>query len=170
MRVLHYYSYALSVAGVSHPDIAQFQATVTAALPSYIDTLDDLTILFNTQSSESTTQGNLKSVTFEKTPIPISSYLVAFAIGDFDYLEQMSNGIRYRVYCSPGKEEYGKFALNVTVSLIEYWEDLFDVPYPFSKLDQIAVPKIVEDGMENMGSSPQTSLHSSASLSPLSHS
>lgn len=34
---------------------------------------------------------------------------------------------------------------------MNYWQDLWDFKYPFPKLDQISVPRIVQDGMENIG-------------------
>ena len=34
---------------------------------------------------------------------------------------------------------------------MNYWSDLWNFDYPFPKLDQISVPRIVQDGMENIG-------------------
>jgi hypothetical protein len=34
---------------------------------------------------------------------------------------------------------------------MDYWADLWGISYPFPKLDQISVPRIVKDGMENIG-------------------
>jgi puromycin-sensitive aminopeptidase len=56
----------------------------------------------------------LKKVTFARTPI-MSSYLLAFIVGEFDFVEETdSNGVRVRVYTPVGKAEDGKFALNVS--------------------------------------------------------
>ena len=60
----------------------------------------------------------LKVVSFEKTPI-MSTYLVAFVIGDFEHIEgKSSDGIRLRVFTPLGKTEQGKFALEVTCSIV----------------------------------------------------
>lgn len=56
---------------------------------------------------------SLVEVKFASTPI-MSTYLVAFVIGEYDYVEsQSSDGITVRVYTPVGKAEQGKFALEV---------------------------------------------------------
>ena len=58
-------------------------------------------------------EGNLKCVTFARTPI-MSTYLLAFIVGEFDYVEQKdANGVLVRVYTPVGKREQGRFALDV---------------------------------------------------------
>lgn len=57
---------------------------------------------------------NLVEVKFATTPI-MSTYLVAFVIGEYDFVEgQSSDGITVRVYTPVGKAEQGKFALEVS--------------------------------------------------------
>ena len=59
-------------------------------------------------------EGDLKRVTFAQTPI-MSSYLLAFIVGEFDYVEATDeNGVLVRVYTPVGKAEQGKFALDVS--------------------------------------------------------
>lgn len=66
------------------------------------------------KEEDSEEDDSLKVVSFEKTPI-MSTYLVAFVIGDFDYIEgKSSDGIRLRVFTPLGKTEQGKFALEVS--------------------------------------------------------
>jgi puromycin-sensitive aminopeptidase len=44
----------------------------------------------------------------------MSTYLVAFVIGEYDYIENKDhNGILIRVYTPLGKKELGRFALEV---------------------------------------------------------
>lgn len=53
-------------------------------------------------------------VKFGTTPI-MSTYLVAFVIGEYDFVEsQSSDGVTVRVYTPVGKAEQGKFALEVS--------------------------------------------------------
>ena len=55
----------------------------------------------------------LVEVKFATTPI-MSTYLVAFVIGEYDFVEgQSSDGVLVRVYTPLGKAEQGKFALEV---------------------------------------------------------
>lgn len=66
---------------------------------------------------------NLVEVKFATTPT-MSTYLVAFVIGEYDYVEsQSSDGITVRVYTPVGKAEQGKFALEVRTLLQHF--DIF---------------------------------------------
>jgi aminopeptidase N len=45
----------------------------------------------------------------------MSTYLVAFVIGEYDFIEERDrNGVLIRVYTPLGKTEQGKFALEVS--------------------------------------------------------
>lgn len=58
-------------------------------------------------------KGGLKRVTFARTPV-MSSYLLAFVVGEFDYVEKYdTNGVLVRVYTLTGKSNLGQFALEV---------------------------------------------------------
>lgn len=80
---------------------------------------------------------------FETTPI-MSTYLVAFCVGDFDYVEGFatidSKKVICRTYTLRGKKELGRFALDTGIKVLEFFSEFFDIPYPLTKLDQIAVP------------------------------
>lgn len=65
--------------------------------------------------SESPLESNntMKVVSFERTPI-MSTYLLAFVVGEFDYVEDRdSDNVLIRVYTPKGKKEQGQFALEV---------------------------------------------------------
>ena len=56
----------------------------------------------------------LKVMTFDRTPV-MSTYLLAFVVGEYDYVEGTdSDGIKVRVYTPVGKKEQGQFALEVS--------------------------------------------------------
>lgn len=56
---------------------------------------------------------NLVEVKFARTPV-MSTYLVAFVVGEYDFVEARSlDGVLVRVYTPVGKAEQGKFALEV---------------------------------------------------------
>lgn len=56
----------------------------------------------------------------------MSTYLVAFVIGEYDFVEsQSSDGVTVRVYTPVGKAEQGKFALEVRPSSIMF-DDAFE--------------------------------------------
>ena len=53
-------------------------------------------------------------VTYAQTPI-MSTYLLAFIVGEFDYVEgKSSDGVLVRVYTPLGRKEQGEFALEVS--------------------------------------------------------
>lgn len=88
---------------------------------------------------------------FAKTPI-MSTYLVAFVVGEFDYVEDTSSdGVKVRVYTPVGKKEQGRFALDVSVKVLPYYKDYFDIAYPLPKLDLIAISDFSAGAMENWG-------------------
>lgn len=92
-----------------------------------------------------------KVVSFEKTP-KMSTYLLAFLVGDFEYLEHTTKkGLKVRIITTPGKKEQGRFALDVTLKCLAYYEKYFDIPYPLNTLDMIAVPDFESGAMENWG-------------------
>lgn len=54
-----------------------------------------------------------KVLSYEQTPI-MSTYLLAFVVGEYDFLEEKdSDGVTVRVFTPVGKKEQGKFALEV---------------------------------------------------------
>ncbi|KAF9100853.1 Aminopeptidase 2 mitochondrial [Mortierella sp. AM989] len=95
-----------------------------------------------------------KEVKFATTPI-MSTYLVAFIVGKFEYIETTTKNlpkpITCRVYVLPGQTEEAEFALSVTPLALEYFTELFGVPYPLPKMDLITIPDFESGAMENWG-------------------
>jgi len=55
----------------------------------------------------------LKTITFQSTPV-MSTYLLAFVIGEFDCIEGKTKaGVQFRVFTPLGKADKGKFSLDV---------------------------------------------------------
>ncbi|XP_074706008.1 puromycin-sensitive aminopeptidase [Strix aluco] len=94
---------------------------------------------------------NLVEVKFARTPI-MSTYLVAFVVGEYDFVEARSlDGVLVRVYTPVGKAEQGKFALEVAAKTLPFYKDYFNVPYPLPKIDLIAIADFAAGAMENWG-------------------
>jgi alanyl aminopeptidase len=93
-----------------------------------------------------------KAVTFARTK-PLPSYLVAFAVGPFDVVDGGTAG-RNRTplrYITPrGRTADTRFAAATTPHILQLLEDYFDMPYPYEKLDSVAVPSFF-GAMENPG-------------------
>jgi aminopeptidase N/puromycin-sensitive aminopeptidase len=90
------------------------------------------------------------TVTFARTP-KISSYLVAFLVGDFECVSGVSEGTSIRVCAMPGAGETGRFALSTAQYVLNYYNRYFGIRYPLAKLDMIALPDFGPGGMENFG-------------------
>ncbi|XP_057432212.1 aminopeptidase M1 [Lotus japonicus] len=116
-----------------------------------LDVPSDLVALSNMPVAEEKIDGNLKTVSYQESPI-MSTYLVAVVVGLFDYVEDhTTDGVKVRVYCQVGKANQGKFALHVAVKTLELFKDYFATPYSLPKLDMIAIPDFAAGAMENYG-------------------
>ncbi|GME75728.1 unnamed protein product [Ambrosiozyma monospora] len=99
---------------------------------------------------------DLKIVEFETTP-KMSTYLVAWAIGKFEYVEGSTlkeyNGrkLPIRIYTIPGQSQNGQYALGCAQKAVDYLSGVFDIDYPLPKLDLIAIPEFGANAMENWG-------------------
>ncbi len=92
-----------------------------------------------------------KLVEFAETML-LSTYLVAFAVGDFASSRTVSvNGTDIRIFCVPGKEHLTEFALGCAVFAVNYYERYFGIPYPAQKIDHVAIPDFPIGAMENLG-------------------
>ena len=92
-------------------------------------------------------------VSFHTTP-KMSTYLLAWAVGDFGYVEaftEKGRKICVRVYAVRGQHEQGAFALGIAPRVLELYSALFDIPYPLDKMDILAVPEMTMTGMEHWG-------------------
>ena len=123
-----------------------------------IVTRRDYVALSNTrQREEALTENDLKRVRFEKSP-PLPSYLVAFAVGPLDVVEGSpvppgpwrEKSIRVRGVAAKGKGAALDYALANTAVMVEALERYFEIPYPYDKLDLVAVPGYAA-AMENAG-------------------
>ncbi len=98
--------------------------------------------------------GGLKAVEFAETR-PISSYLVALGVGPFSVVDAGVWGkakTPIRIVMPRGHEAKAAYAAEVTGPILVALEDYFDIPYPFGKLDNLAIPQTVSFGaMENPG-------------------
>ena len=87
---------------------------------------------------------------FEATP-PTSSYLLALAVGDLDVREAKGARVPVRLIATKGQARLGTRALDETVRVLAELERWFGTPYPYAKLDIVAVPNFRAGAMENPG-------------------
>ncbi|NNF16015.1 MAG: hypothetical protein HKN70_04665 [Gammaproteobacteria bacterium] len=99
-----------------------------------------------------------KRVRFAKS-LPMPTYLVALAVGPLEIVAGNPlpvNAVRDREIAFRGVAIKGKgrdldYALANTAPIVAALEEYFDMPYPYEKLDIIAVPDFEAGAMENVG-------------------
>ncbi len=92
-----------------------------------------------------------KTVHFEPTP-PLSTYLVALAVGPLESSKPTRCGkTEIRIWHVPGKGALTGFSLEAARETLARLEKYFGLPYPYAKLDLVAVPDFEAGAMENAG-------------------
>lgn len=112
-----------------------------------------LTFLSNMDvKSEEDLDADRKRVHFNTTPL-MSTYLVAFIVGDLKYIESdyKFRDIPVRVYTTPGYENDGRYSCEIAAKALEYYETVFGIPYPLPKMDMVGIHDFSAGAMENWG-------------------
>ncbi|QRK09152.1 M1 family metallopeptidase [Archangium violaceum] len=95
-----------------------------------------------------------KTVRFRPTP-PLPSEVVAFAVGPFETVDAAPAGEKrtpVRIVVPKGRKAEAAYAAQATPPLVGLLEEYFGIPYPYEKLDVLAIPRPVLFGaMENPG-------------------
>lgn len=90
------------------------------------------------------------TVKFATTP-KMSTYLVAFLVGDFKCIEGKADGVPIRGCSTPDKVAMTKFAVESAEYILPYYDKYFGIKYPMPKLDMVALPDFEAGAMENFG-------------------
>ena len=82
----------------------------------------------------------------------MSTYLVAFIIGPLEVTEigRVGNTL-VRIVHRPGFSEDTQYAGKAALKILEFFESYYEIDYPGSKLDLIAIPDFAMGAMENIG-------------------
>jgi puromycin-sensitive aminopeptidase len=116
-----------------------------------LKTPDEGVVLSNTPVINTDTHERQRMTEFADTP-RMSTYLLAFAFGNMEYLEASTkDGVLVRTYATPANVKHTEFALDVAVKCLEFYNEYFDIPYPLEKCDFIALPDFASGAMENWG-------------------
>jgi alanyl aminopeptidase len=111
------------------------------------------TAVSNTPVQSERVEGASKHIVFRPTT-PLPSYLVAFGVGPFEFVDAGKAGrnkVPVRIVVPRGDGPRAKYAAEVTAEIITRLEAYFDIPYPFQKADQLAIPLSFGGAMENPG-------------------
>jgi alanyl aminopeptidase len=101
-------------------------------------------------ASETPAPDGMKTVRF-KTSKPMPSYLVAIAVGPLETVDIEGMSIPGRVVTVKGQSHLAGEAQRVAGPLLAALESYFGRPYPYEKLDLLAVPEFWPGAMENAG-------------------
>ena len=125
---------------------------------SLVTRAGDVAVTNTPEASAQTLEDGFVRHRFE-TSRPLPTYLVAIAVGPYDVAEYgmiPPNSIRdrelpLRGIVASGQAEKARYAIEHTSGLLTVLEEYFGTPYPYKKLDLIAVPKSFGGAMENVG-------------------
>jgi aminopeptidase N len=87
---------------------------------------------------------------FLTTP-KMSTYLVAFLVGDFQCSSGEQDGVAIRTCATPDKVALTTYGVDVAKYVLHYYNTYFGIPYPLKKLDLIGLPDFEAGAMENFG-------------------
>ena len=105
------------------------------------------------QLSETPEPHDMKRVVFAETK-PLPSYLVAAAVGPFEVIDcgvAGRNRVPVRIVVPKGKTAWAGYAAQVTAGIVQRLEDYFGVPFPYPKVDNVAIAVTAGFAMENAG-------------------
>jgi aminopeptidase N len=95
---------------------------------------------------------DLKTWRFKATK-PFSTYLVAIVAGPFAEWKSKAGSIPLGLFARKSVQKYmdADEFFEITRQGFAFYQDYFDVPYPFEKYDQILLPEYNMGAMENVG-------------------
>ncbi|MCF2948172.1 M1 family metallopeptidase [Paraglaciecola aquimarina] len=108
------------------------------------------TVLSNTLVKSRTIKDGWQTVVFNKTK-PMPTYLVALAVGELDSIEIPNLKVPGRIYTPKGQAHRTTFPAKHTAGILQNLEEYFGQPFPYEKLDFVAVPNFTFGAMENVG-------------------
>ena len=144
--------------------VTQFESTdARRAFPSFDEpamkatfdlslTVDkgDIVIANTNMISDKPADGGMHTQTFATTP-RMSTYLLAFQVGDWVCSKGEADGIPIRSCSTPDKLALTPFALHAAEHFLHYYNQYFGVKYAMPKLDMIGIPDFEAGAMENWG-------------------
>jgi alanyl aminopeptidase len=113
-----------------------------------------LVAVANTKVTSQTTDADGFATVRFATTRPLPSYLVAFAVGPWEFVDVGRFGTAAtptRIIVPRGRKADTRFVAGAYPELFRLLESWFTIPYPFDKLDHAAIPLTVNFAMENAG-------------------
>ena len=125
--------------------------TITLIADKGMTCLSNMDVASEKEIHSKMSGGMKNAVTFTKTPL-MSTYLLAFIVGELNHIETKSFRVPIRVYATPDANiEHGRFSLDLAAKTLAFYEKEFDSDFPLPKMDMVAVPDFSAGAMENWG-------------------
>lgn len=125
--------------------------TITLIADKHLTCLSNMDIASESEVHSEMSGSTKKAVKFNPTPL-MSTYLVAFIIGELNYIETKKFRVPIRVYAPSSSDiEHGRFSLDLAARTLEYYEKIFGAEFPLPKMDMVAIPDFAAGAMENWG-------------------
>lgn len=83
----------------------------------------------------------------------MSTFLVAFTLGEYEYVPVPPDGLKFEIGIWIRKQyiEQLELAKKAVVGALKFYTDYFKVDFPLKKLDLVAVLGVNRGGMESYG-------------------
>ena len=110
---------------------------VTLTVPNSDGAFSNTPMLNQTPGSD-----GMKTVAFAETK-PLPSYLVAMTVGPMEVVDEGHTGAKntqVRIVVPQGHSAEAQYAANATPQIVNLLEKYFGMPYPYEKLDEVAIP------------------------------
>uniref|UniRef100_A0A3P9D9G5 Aminopeptidase n=1 Tax=Maylandia zebra TaxID=106582 RepID=A0A3P9D9G5_9CICH len=97
-------------------------------------------------------RGHWTKTKFEPTK-NMSTYLLAIIVSDYTYINTTQKDPQIRIWARRKAIDLGQgnYALNVTGPILDFFQSYYNIAYPLTKSDQIALPDFYYGAMENWG-------------------
>ena len=127
--------------------------TVSVVAPNGMRVISNTSVKSTQRAGRGLTRTNFA------TTKPLPTYLIALAVGNLDVVDAgvippnqyRTRAIPLRGIAAKGNGAKLAYSLSLTPKIVAALEDYFHMPYPFEKLDVLAVPDFAAGAMENAG-------------------
>ncbi|KAI9668236.1 MAG: Aminopeptidase 2 mitochondrial [Bathelium mastoideum] len=125
--------------------------TVTLIADKHLTCLSNMDEASATEVDSAMSGGKRVAHKFNTSPL-MSTYLLAFIVGELKSIETNDFRVPIRVFATPDKDiEHGRFSLELAARTLDFYEKKFDSQFPLPKMDMAAIPDFSAGAMENWG-------------------
>lgn len=111
----------------------------------------EMTVISNSSVQSTSPRDDGKVLTVFNTTPKMSTYLVAFVVGELRFVQSDSFRVPVRVYATPGLEERCQFSADLAARTLAFFEEKFGIEYPLPKCDMVGLHDFSAGAMENWG-------------------